>query len=182
MADRKRRESAALPACGKDIRWEGKCLRGRPCMTGRRLTLDTNILFYALDRDAGDRHKLAIEIVDRASVFDSVLILQALCEFYAAVTGKNKIPSQEAEAQIIDWMELFPVVSPTSKSLTKALKAVNEHTLSFWDAMLWAVAREAGVTILLTEDFQHDRILAGVRFCNPFKLDNPIDDIFSDAL
>jgi predicted nucleic acid-binding protein len=151
-------------------------------MTGRRLTLDTNILFYALDRDAGDRHKLAMEIVDRASVFDSVLILQALCEFYTAVTGKNKIPSQEAQAQINDWMELFPVASPTSKSLTKALKAVNEHTLSFWDAMLWAVAREASVTILLTEDFQHYRVLDSVRFCNPFKLDNPIDDIFSDSL
>jgi predicted nucleic acid-binding protein len=75
-------------------------------------------------------------------------------------------------------MELFPVVSPTSKSLTRALKAVNEHSFSFWDAMLWAVAREASVTILLSEDFQHDRVLGSVRFCNPFKLDNPIDDIF----
>ena len=88
------------------------------------------------------------------------------------------MPSREAEAQINDWMELFPVVPASSKSLIKALKAVNEHTLSFWDAMLWAVAREAGVTMLLSEDFQHDRILDGVQFCNPFKLDNPIDYIF----
>jgi hypothetical protein len=40
--------------------------------------LDTNVLFYAMDRDAGKRHKLAMKIVDRASVFDRVLILQSL--------------------------------------------------------------------------------------------------------
>ena len=70
-------------------------------------------------------------------------------------------------------------MSATSKSLVKALQAVNKHTLSFWDAMLWAVAREAGVTLMLSEDFQHDRVLDGVRFCNPFKLDNPLDHIFN---
>ena len=63
---------------------------------------------------------------------------------------------------------------------TKAINAVNLHTLSFWDAMLWAVAREAGVTLLLSDDFQHDRILEGIRFCNPFKLDDPIDYILNE--
>jgi predicted nucleic acid-binding protein len=148
-------------------------------MKDRRLTLDTNILYYAMDRDAGARHKMAVEIVDQAIVFDCVLILQSLCEFYAAVTGKGKMPAQEAEAQINDWIELFPVVSATSKSLTRAIKAVNEHTLFFGDAMLWAVAREAGATLLLSEDFQHDRILEGVQFCNPYKLDDPVDYIFN---
>ena len=61
----------------------------------------------------------------------------------------------------------------------KAINAVSVHTLSFWDALLWAVAREAGVTLLLSEDFQHDRVLGGVRFCNPFKLNRPMDHIFS---
>jgi predicted nucleic acid-binding protein len=35
-------------------------------MKEKRLTIDTNILFYAMDREAGKRHKLAVEIVDRA--------------------------------------------------------------------------------------------------------------------
>ena len=49
-------------------------------MKERRLTLDTNILFYAMDRDAGKRHRLAMEIVDRATVVDCVLVLQSLCD------------------------------------------------------------------------------------------------------
>jgi predicted nucleic acid-binding protein len=150
-------------------------------MNDRRFTLDTNILVYAMDRDAGERHELAMEIVDRAVTSDCVLTLQALCEFYAAVTGKGKMPGKEAEAQILDWMELFPVVSATSKSLRKALKAVEEHSLSFWDAMLWATAAEAGVTLLLSEDFQHNRVLEVTRFCNPFSLNDPLTEIFITA-
>jgi len=147
-------------------------------MRDRRLSLDTNILVYAMDRDAGERHALASEIVDRAVDSDCVLTLQSLCEFYAAVTGKGKMPPKEAEAQINDWLELFPVASATPKSLVKALKAVKEHGLSFWDALIWAVAAEAGVTLLLSEDFQHTRVLEGVQFHNPFAMENPVAQVF----
>ncbi len=43
-----------------------------------------------MDQEAGERHQLAMKIVDRAIVFDSVLTLQSLGEFYAAVTRKIK--------------------------------------------------------------------------------------------
>jgi predicted nucleic acid-binding protein len=151
-------------------------------MKDRRFTLDTNILVYAMDRDAGGRHYLALEIVNRSVSFDCVLTLQSLCEFFSAVTGKGKMPQEEAEAQIHDWLELFPVVSATPKSLIKALKAVKEHSFSFWDAMLWAAADEAGVTLLLSEDFQHARVLEGIQFCNPFVLDDPLVQIFETIL
>lgn len=149
-------------------------------MRDRRLSLDTNILVYAMDREAGERHDLAMEIVDRAVDTDCVLTLQSLCEFYAAVTGKEKMPRKEAESQIIDWLELFPVVSATPKSLLKALNVVKEHGLSFWDALIWAVVAEAGVTILLSEDFQHTRVLEGVRFYNPFAMDDFLAQVFKN--
>jgi predicted nucleic acid-binding protein len=148
-------------------------------MNAKRFSLDTNILFYAMDRDAGHRHKAAVDIVHQASVTDCVMVLQVLGEFYAAVTGKNRMPASEAEAQILDWMKLFPVVSATSKSLKRALPAVNQYRMSFWDALLWATACEASVTVLITEDFQHDRVIEGVRFCNPFLIDDPMDALFS---
>ena len=149
-------------------------------MNGRRLTLDTNILFYAMDREAGDRHDLAMKIVDRAIFFDSILTLQSLSEFYAAVTRKDKMPPREAEAQLRDWMDLFPIVAAKSKTLLRAIKAVNQHTLSFWDAMLWAAARDAGVTMILSEDFQHGRVLDGIQFCNPFQIKNPLQYVFQN--
>jgi predicted nucleic acid-binding protein len=41
--------------------------------------------------------------------------------------------------------------------------------MSFWDAMLWAVAKENEVTEIGTEDFQDGRLAEGVRFRNPLR-------------
>jgi predicted nucleic acid-binding protein len=58
------------------------------------------------------------------------------------------------------------------QDLDAAMRAVGEHRLSFWDAMLWATARRAGVRLLITEDLQDGRVLEGVRFVNPFAVHN----------
>ncbi len=62
------------------------------------------------------------------------------------------------------------------------MKAVREHQLSFWDAMLWAAVLEAGVKVLVSEDFQHDRVLEDLRFCNPFVIENPLLDLFGSQV
>ena len=143
-----------------------------------RLSLDTNILVYALDKDGGLRHQTSREIVEQAIFHDCVLTLQSLGEFYSAVTRKGKMSQTDAEAQIVDWMELFPVARAGPASLLKAVKAVRLHRLSFWDAMLWATVREAGGKQLISEDFQNGRELEGVTFVNPFELDDPARILF----
>ena len=67
----------------------------------------------------------------------------------------------EAESQIKDWQILFPTIFPSTHTVEFALKAVDEYKLSFWDAMLWSVARENSVTELFSEDFQAGRKLDG---------------------
>ena len=52
------------------------------------------------------------------------------------------------------------------------MEAVEEHGLSFWDAMLWAAARSARCSAILTEDLQDGRRLGGVEFLNPFRTEN----------
>jgi predicted nucleic acid-binding protein len=42
------------------------------------------------------------------------------------------------------------------------------HSLSYWDALIWAVAKLNQVPYVLTEDQQHGLFLEGVRFANPF--------------
>jgi predicted nucleic acid-binding protein len=68
------------------------------------------------------------------------------------------------------------VVAATPGSLRLAVRAVEQHRLSFWDAMQWAVAKQAGATLLLSEDLQHGRELEGVRFQNPFLAGDPFSD------
>jgi predicted nucleic acid-binding protein len=137
-------------------------------MSAERLSLDSNILYYTVDADAGERQERAREVVRQAARGDCVLSLQTLCEFFASTTRRGKLTAAQAIAHVEDWQSLFPVVAATPGSLRLAMRAVEHHSLSFWDAMQWAVAKQAGATVLLSEDLQHDRELEGVRFRNPF--------------
>jgi predicted nucleic acid-binding protein len=139
-------------------------------MSAKRVALDTNILVYSVDLDAGGKHDKAIELFTQLTPANCVLSLQSLCEFYAAVTRKKLMPVADAMAQIDDWQQLFPVVSVKPATLTRAFAAVKRYQLSFWDALLWATIREAGISTLLSEDFQHEQQMDGVRIVNPFEV------------
>ena len=143
-------------------------------MNGNRISLDTNVLFYSVDWDAGNRHTRAGSIVNRAHNWDCFLILQTLGEFFAVATRKRGMPHVNAEALVENWLRVFPVRAAAPGTLRHAMAAVREHRLEFWDAMLWATAREAGCGLLLSEDFQHGRVLGGVRFHNPFLEAGPL--------
>ena len=60
-----------------------------------RFTLDSNLLIYSVDLDAGVRHQLAFRIVDKAPDTDCRLTLQSLSEFYAVVTRKRIMPAAD---------------------------------------------------------------------------------------
>lgn len=136
-------------------------------MSARRVTLDTNLLVYAVDTSARDKHARARKLVELALKVDCVLTLQALGEFYFAVTRKGKLPPAEAQAQIEAWQDLFPVVVAKPSTLTRAITATVSRRIGFWDALLWATSRDAGVTLLLSEDFSDESVLDGVHIVNP---------------
>ena len=142
-------------------------------MSAQSITLDTNLLVYAVDTSARDKHVKAQKLVELALKADCVLTLQALSEFYFAVTRKGKLPAAEAKAQVEAWQNLFPVVVAKPSTLSRAITATLSQQIGFWDALLWATAREAGVTLLLSEDFNGGQILGGVRIVNPLLHKNP---------
>lgn len=134
-----------------------------------RLTLDSNVLVYAVDRQAGPKHDIARDLVARAAVGDCVLTLQALSEFFVVATRKAKARPDEAAAFVDDFRDVFPVVSAEPDTLSEAMTAHQEHGIAFWDALLWATARKAGCGLLVSEDLQDGRQLGGVRFRDPFR-------------
>lgn len=136
-----------------------------------RFSLDANILVYAVDRNAGERQLQAGELVGRAAQRDCVLTMQALAEFFHATTRKNLLAPARARAFVQDWSDVFKVVSADAAVLAEAMAAVEEHRFSFWDAMLWATARQCGCSALLSEDMQDGRRLGGVEIIDPFAPD-----------
>lgn len=133
-----------------------------------RFSIDTNILIYSVDTDAGERHEQAMVLLDDMAARDCVLTLQALAEFFHAVTRKDKMPIEDARAMVQDWMTLFPTAVADARTLPAAIRLRAEHGFAFWDAMLVQTARGAGVTRLLTEDMQHGRQVGPLRLENPF--------------
>lgn len=134
-----------------------------------RFTLDTNILVYAVDQDAGTKHDLAKEIMARAAFRDCLLSVQSLAEFFHATTRKRLLDSQGAQAFVRDWLAVFDTCQADPTSLADAMQLSVEHRLSFWDSMLWAAARQAGCAFLLSEDMQHGSQLRGVQVIDPFR-------------
>ena len=135
-----------------------------------KVTLDTNILIYAIDSSEGAKHTLASKILLRAAMSRQPLMLQSLNEF-SAVVRKKRLMSLTTLKKIIDYhRSTFVLEPPVVEDLLDALQANEDHKLPIWDALLWATARRAGCHIIFSEDFQDGRELGGVRFINPFKL------------
>ena len=130
--------------------------------------LDSNILVHAANSDDAERHDRAKQIVKSASQSGCVLPIQVLAEFFHATTRKGLLSPERASDFVRGWLAAFRLAAHDDSTLFAAIGAVREHNLSFWDAMIWAVARKAGCSALITEDMQDKRVLDGVTFVNPF--------------
>ena len=144
------------------------------------VSFDTNILVYATASIPDAKVTRARDLIARAMRDGSgILMLQTLAEFSNVATRKERMPIKKVGITIDAWRAVFSIQSADIEDLLAALEAVKTRYLSFWDAMLWASARRAGVRYLLTEDFQDRFALQGVTFINPFRSENDrlIDEV-----
>jgi len=135
--------------------------------------VDTNILVYAYDIDSGNKHKLALNLIDSLwANRDGVLSTQVLCEFFVTVTRKipNPISIDYARQIIKDYISSWKTIVITSDILLLAIDILKEHHFSFWDALICATARYSGAVRIFTEDFQHKNTIDSIEFVNPFLL------------
>lgn len=136
--------------------------------------IDTNILVYRFDTRFPDRQRIATEILRRGIAEDSIRVPhQAIMEFVAAVTrplgtATPLLPVQDALREAEEMLTQFTVLYPDEMLLRTALRGAVAYQLSWFDAHLWAYAEHFGLTELLSEDFQHDRLYGSVRTVNPF--------------
>lgn len=136
--------------------------------SGTRFTLDTNILVYSVDDRDRRRHNVATQIVDRAIDVDCRLTLQAISEFYWAVSRKRIMPTERAETLVRHWLSLFPTIAASADAIRTSIPYAAAGRASYWDALLVATAAEAGCGLILTDDMADGTRLGGVEIHNPF--------------
>jgi predicted nucleic acid-binding protein len=137
-----------------------------------RFTLDSNILVYAVDVDATDKHRIANDLLIRAPKADAVLTAQALAEFLAVVRRKYPRHLEDALEYAESWSVLFPVAHTGWVEVAAAARLSRDHGLQIWDCIIWQAARSLGASVFVSEDLQDGLTLAGMTVLDPFKAEN----------
>lgn len=132
--------------------------------------VDTNVVLYAYDASAGDRHLAARELVGRLGRQRlGAVSVQVLQEFYVNAVAKIAHPLSPEEARRrLQVLGRWRVHSPLPADVLAASAIAEEHRISFWDAMIVRSAAELGCDILWTEDLNSGQVLAGVAVRAPF--------------
>lgn len=136
--------------------------------------VDTNVLVYRFDPRFPQKQQRATDLL-RQGVADGTVRVphQAIFEFVAATTrstseGLPLLSPEEARREAEEMLSQFEVLFPTEALLRTALRGAAAYQLSWFDAHLWAYAEHYGLSELVSEDFQHDRLYGTVRVVNPF--------------
>jgi len=139
-------------------------------MSAERGFVDTNIIVYAYDRDAGRKHEIARDlIIGLWSAAGGVLSTQILQEFYVAVTRKIASPlTREAAREIIKDYLTWDVVSNDGDAVLDAIDIETGENISFRDALVIAAAKRGGAQVLLSEDLSEGRKFGDMVVRNPF--------------
>lgn len=137
----------------------------------KRFSFDTNILIYAVNTDTAAKHQIASSLLETAAEKDCLLTLQAISEFFNVTRRKGMSSMDKVIAITRVWQQIFPVVTAAQDTFNEAVEYVRDHNISFWDAMIWVTAKQAGCAYLFSEDMQHGRRLGGVEIVNPFMKD-----------
>ena len=134
-----------------------------------RYFVDTNILMYAHDRAAGEKHLRAKALVEQLWESRSGAVsTQVLQELAVNLRRKAKKPlDAKAAREVISDYLAWQVVVNGGDSILEALELEARYQLSFWDALVVHAAQVAGAEILYSEDLSDGQRYGTVRVKNP---------------
>ena len=134
--------------------------------------IDTNVLVYAIDSHQPSRQAKARDLLTRLSAASTtVLPWQVACEYMSCLrrfAATGRFPAADIEADILDLLDVFPLVLPTESMIPRSLSLMSRYSLSHWDSLLIAGCLEAGVDTLYSEDLDAGMTYDTVSVINPF--------------
>lgn len=136
-----------------------------------RYFVDTNILMYAHDTAAGEKHQRAKALVeelwrDRTGVV-STQVLQELSvnlrkKVHRPLDGKA---TRDIVADYLTWQ----VIVNSGESILEAIDLESRYQISFWDALVVQAAQASAAETLYSEDLSDGQTYGSVRVINPLR-------------
>ncbi|MEK7705228.1 MAG: PIN domain-containing protein [Myxococcota bacterium] len=135
-----------------------------------RVFVDTNILVYAYDSQAGEKGRIARKwIAELWETGTGRLSTQVLQELYVNITRKVPTPLlPEAARELVGAYAAWDPFRPDVEAITHASRIESHFRLSFWDALIIEAALRTGASTLLTEDLSAGPTYDGLVVRNPF--------------
>lgn len=139
-------------------------------MKDGKVFVDTNIIVYAYDISAGEKHNKAVEIMKELwNTGHGIISTQVLQEFFVNVIRKIEKPLDVITAKaIVKDLLKWKTVTVDGEIIIEAIDIHGEHKYSFWDSVVIASAIEGGARTLLSEDFSDRQKIKGLDIKNPF--------------
>lgn len=134
-----------------------------------RYFVDTNILMYAHDTAAGEKHERAKALVEELwEARSGVVSTQVLQELAVNLRRKAKNPlNAKATRELVSDYLAWHVVVNRGDSILEALDLEARYQVSFWDALVIQAAHAAGAEILYSEDLSDGQRYGTVQVRNP---------------
>jgi len=131
--------------------------------------VDTNVLIYAHDVDAGAKRQIANELLGQLwKSRTGVLSMQVLQEFYVNVTRKIPSPLSKDAARLVVSSYMIWCTETTPTEISAAFRIEDESQIGFWDALIVSCAAKSGASRIFSEDLNAGQRIAGVLIENPF--------------
>jgi predicted nucleic acid-binding protein len=132
--------------------------------------VDTNILIYAHDLSAGNKHTRAQGLIRELwESGDGCLSVQVLQEFYVNVTQKVAKPLEPGvAARIIADLSVWQIHRPGVEDILDAIRLQDRYQTLFWDAMIIVSATQLGCQSIWSEDLNPGQVYDAVNVLSPF--------------
>jgi predicted nucleic acid-binding protein len=133
--------------------------------------VDTNVLVYAHDLDAGEKHSIANGVIsDLWESGNGVISTQVLQELYVTLTKKVPSPPNKSKVRrILNNYLAWDLAVNNGETILQASEIEESYNISFWDALIVSAAYSKNAAILLTEDLNDGQLIEGITIVNPFR-------------
>lgn len=131
--------------------------------------VDTNVLIYAHDRSAGQKHERARGLLEHLwDTGEGVLSTQVLQELCVNLRRKVSpaLPKEQIRHLVQDYLS-WEIAVNGPESVLHALEIEARYQISFWDALILQAAEYMGCAVLYSEDLAAGRRYGAVRVINP---------------
>lgn len=135
-------------------------------MSDKPIFVDTNLLVYAHDKDAGAKHRKACTLIAdlwHRPIPPSVSV-QVLQELYVNLVRKG-VPARQAEETVSDYLS-WDVIANDAGLLQEGMRMSQRWQVSLWDGLILAAARQAQAAVVWSEDLSPGQDYGGVTVVN----------------